>query len=116
MFDDKGVLTIECKGKMTDSPWNYSFDDYTAYSESISEIVLPDGFTSINSVFFKCVNLTDIKIPESVTYIGGSANMKSQTFSQKTEYALSECGFLSHDILYFFGVWEVNGGINSPAT
>lgn len=36
---------------MTDSPWNYSFDDYTDYIESISEIVLPDGFTSINSAF-----------------------------------------------------------------
>lgn len=79
-FDkDTGTLTISGKGKTRD--YNYSFDASTgasaivtpwaAYADNITKVVIKDGVTTIgDGCFAGCVNLSEISIPSSVTYLG----------------------------------------------
>ncbi len=60
------ILTISGTGDMYDNnpPW-------AKYQNSIKEIVISDGVTSIGrAAFFGIVNMTSITIPESITSIG----------------------------------------------
>ncbi len=73
-FDESaGTLTITGSGAMYsysspyDVPWG-------AYRERITELVLPEGLTSIGSnAFFGCTKLKSVTIPSGVTGIGKTA-------------------------------------------
>ena len=63
---DGTVLTISGNGKMKDY--------YTPWGESITEVIIENGVTSIGfSAFRDCTSLTSITIPDSVTSIGYDA-------------------------------------------
>ena len=67
-----GVLTVSGHGDMED----YSWESVPWYSDqdSIREIVIEDGITSIgDTAFYTCKNLRHVTIPESVTSIGNDA-------------------------------------------
>lgn len=62
-----GVLTISGEGEMEEGTWD-------AYRESITEVVIEPGVTSIGySVFDGCSGLTSVALPDSVTSIGYNA-------------------------------------------
>ena len=64
---DNGVLSIGGEGAITNNPWE-------PYSNSINEVVIGEGVTSIGgSAFYGCTGLTGITIPNRVTTIGSSA-------------------------------------------
>ena len=70
-LDGDRVLTISGTGAMVDYSENSSW--YT-YRESILEVVIESGVTSIGSSAFKdCDSITGITIPQSVTAIGDRA-------------------------------------------
>jgi len=61
-------------GSMYANPLNYAHHLYSDKSTEITELVIPDGVTSIgNYAFYNCSGLTSIDIPYSVTSIGGGA-------------------------------------------
>ncbi len=67
---DTGVLTISGEGDMVgyyDEPWE-------SYRESVTQVVIEDGVTSVRSSAFEdYVNLKSVVIADSVTSIGYSA-------------------------------------------
>ena len=70
-LDDEGTLMVNGIGKMAD--YNYSSILAPWYSKrlKIKCVNLSNSVTSIgNCAFYKCVNLTNIIIPDSVTSIG----------------------------------------------
>ena len=67
---DEGVLTITGTGEMQD--WNdYSSPWYE--NESVKQVIIGDGVTTIGDGAFANTSLTSITIPNSVTTIGSSA-------------------------------------------
>lgn len=73
-----GTLIISGTGSMEDFIYNDEESSSNApwflYKNSIKEIVLADGITTIGDfAFFSCYNLEKVSIPESVTSIGGLA-------------------------------------------
>ena len=69
---EDGVLTISGNGAMTN--WSDSSAPWYSYRESIAEIVLPEGLTSIGRYAFQeCKYVSGVTIPEGVTRIGDSA-------------------------------------------
>ena len=70
---ENGVLTISGTGAMTD--WDVQFDvPWYDQRTTISEIVLPDGLTSIGDyAFYGCSSLTGVTIPEGVIGINSHA-------------------------------------------
>lgn len=94
--EDTETLTISGNGKMRDYTYNNDtpWKEYSDYGDSISEIIIEDGVTSIGDYVFKeCSNLTNITIPNSVKSIG--------------EGALSGCGNLTN-ITIPDGVTSIN--------
>ena len=58
----------------TANPLYYAHHLYSDENTEITNLVIPDGETSIgNSAFYNCSGLTSIEIPNSVTNIGNSA-------------------------------------------
>lgn len=71
-MDDAGVLSIDGGGEMHDNAGETT--TWIAEPESVTEIVISDGVTSIGAgVFADCTNLTTVTIPASVTSIGDGA-------------------------------------------
>ena len=74
-----GTLTISGRGDMynsDDQPW-YNFN------QSIKNISMPDGMTSIgNQAFVECSALTQVTIPSSVTSIGNNAFLQCSALAQ----------------------------------
>ncbi len=70
---ENGILTISGTGAM--SIWNSESDvPWYRQRESISQIVFPEGLTSIGQYAFRgCKYVASVTIPEGVTSIGGSA-------------------------------------------
>ncbi|MCF0135503.1 MAG: leucine-rich repeat domain-containing protein, partial [Lachnospiraceae bacterium] len=82
-LQEGGTLIISGTGDM----WGYSVNEFwvdgtqkliTAapwgeYWKSIEYIILPEGLTSIGNFAFLSLNITEITIPNTVTYIGWSA-------------------------------------------
>ena len=73
-IDDNGTLTISGTGTMYD----YGFHEYralwSAHGDSIKNVVIESGVTSIGKeVFVYCNNITSVTIPASVTSIGEGA-------------------------------------------
>ncbi len=75
---DGTVLAISGNGSMD----NYNFYKCAPWGESITEVIINEGVTSIGaSAFYGCTDLTSITIPNSVTSIGrvafsGCSNLK----------------------------------------
>ncbi len=66
---DGTVLTISGNGKMADS-----LEGGTPWDDSITEVIIEDGVTSISAFAFDwCTSLTTVTIPDSVTSIGDCA-------------------------------------------
>ncbi len=91
------TLTISGTGNM-DTYTNMQggiFAPWSSYRDSITEISLPDGITSIGqSAFWKCSRLTRVSIPDSVTEIGIGA--------------FQECGSLS-SVTFGSGLKRISG-------
>lgn len=74
-FDtNTGILKIEGSGAMVHSGGMYDFDandlPWSSYSDSILEVVLPEGLTIIGAyAFYGCSNLVHISFPQSVKRI-----------------------------------------------
>lgn len=69
---EDGLLTISGTGAMDDFAWSSA--PWRQFSESIKQVVIEDGVTSIgNHAFFECSSLTNITIPSGVTSIGSHA-------------------------------------------
>ena len=71
-----GTLVISGTGSMEDFTYNDEEGSSSApwflYQNSIKEIVIADGITTIGDfAFYYCKNLEKVSIPESVTSIGG---------------------------------------------
>ncbi|MBP5653712.1 MAG: leucine-rich repeat protein, partial [Lachnospiraceae bacterium] len=81
------TLTISGMGNM-DTYTNMqggNFAPWSSYRDSITEISLPDGITSIGqSAFWKCSRLTRVSIPDSVTEIGIGAFQECRSLSSVT--------------------------------
>ena len=72
-IDDNGKLTISGTGAM--QSWSAASDvPWVSIKDSIKEVVISEGVTTIESNAFKdCINLTGVTIPVSVTSIGDHA-------------------------------------------
>ena len=71
-------------GNATANPLYYAHDLYID-DEKLTELVIPDGVTSIKGyIFYNCTSLTSVTIPDSVTNIGSSA-FSGCTAIQKAE-------------------------------
>ncbi len=70
---ENGTLLIRGSGAMAN--WSSSSNvPWYSYRETITDIVLPQGLTSIgNNAFYECSSLTSVTIPSSVTSIGDFA-------------------------------------------
>lgn len=67
---DDGILYIDGTGEMDD----FSLSPWYQHEETIREVYLSDGITSIGKeAFAYCSNLTQISIPQTVTHIGAWA-------------------------------------------
>lgn len=81
-LSDEGLLTISGSGAMTDY-WYEENHPWHPYRESIVEVVIEEGVTSIgNSAFYQCEKIAKVSIANSVTSIG--------RFSFRECYALSD--------------------------
>ena len=70
-LDDNGTLTVSGHDAMET---DFSSTPWEDYRESIKEVVIEDGVTTIGAGSFNdCKNLASIKIPDSVMYIGKHA-------------------------------------------
>ena len=82
-------------GSSSDNPLYYAHHLYSDENTEITELVIPDGVTSIpNYVFSGCSGLTSVTIPNSVTSISSSAfegcsGLKSITWNAKNYPAFS---------------------------
>lgn len=72
-LDSEGVLTISGTGNMEDYS-SYESKPWSDYYASIQSVVILEGATTIGSwAFHGCPNLTNVKIPVSVTSMGVAA-------------------------------------------
>ena len=79
--------------------------DYSKISSYITEVIVPDGVTSINNNAFKyCSRLSSITMPDSITSIGnysfqGCSSLETITIPENVtsigNYAFSDCSGLS---------------------
>ena len=69
-LDNKGVLTINGEGPMSDNLWR----SWLYHADAIAKAVIKDGVTSIGDMaFIHCTSLTSVTIPDSVTSISSNA-------------------------------------------
>lgn len=96
----ESITVPETMGEYTISEvGDYAF----AYRDTLKEIILPDGLTTIGyQAFFGCRNLETIVLPESITSIGDSAfdecNINLVATVSYGSYAEQYC--IEHDLLY----------------
>lgn len=85
-LDDNGILTISGTGAMYDDVWSFNYDGIKKVivnegvttigefefmlNETIDDVILPNGLTSIGLSAFNTTNIKRIFIPKSVTNIG----------------------------------------------
>lgn len=120
-LDSEGTLTISGEGDM----WDYScysmtgnsdyelppyihLDEWGDVVETITNIVIEDGVTSIGScAFYGCCRINNVEIPKSVTSIGDYAfytcfGIKNADIPNNVTYignnAFDNCGFETIDI------------------
>jgi hypothetical protein len=68
--DKQVIIPAEIEGKPVRVIGTRAFEN----KDTITEVVIPDGVTSIgDGAFNKCFNLASVTIPDSVTEIGGAA-------------------------------------------
>ena len=61
-------------GTTASNPLYYAYHLYSDENTEITDLVIPDGVTSISSyAFYDCTGLTNVSIPSSVTSIGDAA-------------------------------------------
>ena len=71
-LDSNGTLTINSSGNMCD--FGYASYQWENYEDKIRSVVFTGNITSIGrNAFYRCTNLTDITIPDTVTMICDSA-------------------------------------------
>ena len=111
-LDDKGLLTIDGKGRMpdwdsqkqADGEW-HSTSPWVTFRASIQRVKLSPGVTSIGeSAFSCCSSLKSVTIPDSVTSIGayafyGCKSLKSVTIPEGVtsigNFAFAGCSSLT---------------------
>ena len=95
---EDGLLKIEGFGAMTSAPWQEK-----GYTESILEVLLPEGLTSIYNYAFSETNLIEIHFPSSLTSIGDGAFYECgglteleipDTVTNLGQYSFALCGGL----------------------
>lgn len=85
-LDDDGILTISGTGAMYDDVWSFNYDGIKKVivnegvttigefefmlNDTIDDVILPNGLTSIGLSAFNTTNIKRIFIPKSVTNIG----------------------------------------------
>ena len=110
-----GVLTISGSGDMDDY-LGTSSKEWLPYKESIKEVIIEDGVTSIGrSAFWQYTSLTSIVIPEGVTSIGNDAFYGCTSLTNVVipnsitsvgDHAFSRCESLiynEYDNVYYLG-------------
>ena len=86
-------------------------DNLYLNDEIVTELIIPDGVTSIGSfAFYDCVNLTSITIPESVTNIGDYA-FYGCTALTEINFNATNCGNLTSGNRAFSNVGQDGDGI-----
>jgi len=107
-LDAAGTLTISGSGEMTFNNLSSSAPWYE-YRSMITEVLIPDGVTSICSYSFEnCSSLTNVVIPDGVTNIGEAAFYVCSSLENVVipdsvtsigEYAFSTCSALTSIVI-----------------
>ncbi|MBE6949052.1 MAG: hypothetical protein E7456_04320 [Ruminococcaceae bacterium] len=100
-LSQSGVLTISGEGEM----WSFAYEwpTWMRYSESINEVVIEDGVTSIGAYAFEEMYIDYVSIPASVERIAPSAFVRGVVFEgiyvdDNSEYYVNdEYGVLYED-------------------
>jgi len=68
-LDSEGVLTISGEGYM--DGYQYSDEPWASYRGAIKKVIVEEGVTAIGDyAFYKAVNLSEITLADSITYLG----------------------------------------------
>ena len=71
---DEGTLTISGTGEMTDFAENVFTGSIWYNNQSITEVIVEEGVTSIGSgAFYKCQNISSVSLPSGLVKIGNYA-------------------------------------------
>ena len=73
VLDDTGTLTISGKGKLPDFTSNTD-SEWKQYKDQIKKIIIEEGITGIGECSFcYCTNCDSVKLPSTITSIGGGS-------------------------------------------
>lgn len=121
----EGVLTISGTGPMPDYPFYEEQEPWYAYRNSIREIVVKKGVTTIGSwCFDEHSQLVKVSLPEGLEKIGEGAfrvctSLKSvnlpETLTTIEDSAFALCGSLKSDIVLPSGVESIGTAFQSSA-